>query len=431
MRKGVSSVVLIIAVAAIVGIFGLSMLTSDGRQLSELSEITAGSGGKGGGHSKISPHGSCYATPNPVAFGDQYTVYGSGFYTYEPLVVWVQTPTGLVATTPSTDSLGNFAMTSYGTVAGNYIVSVYDSSDKKLALMTTCSFNVLPLSIPKNVININSCQAINNPGNYILTNDIAFLDSRDVLTGGCLIINASNVNLNLNGHDVSSQFNRVIDVTSWTTDIPFITNLTITNGTINRILNPSATHNPIFIGNYNGLHQNKIIISDLTIYGGDNTSASGGITALQITNSIFKNIRLYGSFNFNSLQEGMLINGNINDNNTLSNIYLQEAKCLAYDIQVTSAKGLVLDKLNGKSYGDTNLINDAGKCGVILLGTGIGGFNNITSPMISIVGYTNVLNNINTSYLRIFSNNNIVCGTALIVNDTGINNIVNGHVGNQ
>ena len=103
---------------------------------------TAGAGGGGGGKGgRVVPTGNekCWVEPDPVNDGQQYTVWGSGFKGGEVVSIFVGDGGILLSVA---DGFGFFTAKDWATFRdpGTIGVKVYESGDRKMTVLATCSF---------------------------------------------------------------------------------------------------------------------------------------------------------------------------------------------------------------------------------------------------------------------------------------------------
>ena len=97
--------------------------------------------GKGGKVFPISAE-KCWVVPDPTRNGQEsFTVNGSGFKAGQPLAILVGGSGWLMA---SSDFSGNFAASAWAafTQTGRQEVQVYESGDRRMTVLATCSFVV-------------------------------------------------------------------------------------------------------------------------------------------------------------------------------------------------------------------------------------------------------------------------------------------------
>ena len=97
-------------------------------------------GGKGGG-GKVVPTGleKCAVAPNPVTDGQQYIVSGSGFKGGQVVSIFVGDGGVLLSVA---DGFGDFTAKDWASFRdpGTIGVKVYESGDRKMTVLATCSF---------------------------------------------------------------------------------------------------------------------------------------------------------------------------------------------------------------------------------------------------------------------------------------------------
>jgi hypothetical protein len=98
----------------------------------------------GGKWGKVIPSGSekCWVTPDPTLNGQEsFTVNGSGFKPSQPLAILVGVGTWLMATG---DYTGSFSASTWAAFrqTGAQTVKVYQSGDRKMTVLASCSFQV-------------------------------------------------------------------------------------------------------------------------------------------------------------------------------------------------------------------------------------------------------------------------------------------------
>lgn len=96
--------------------------------------------GKPGGGGGTSGGGSCYVTPNPVAVGSMYTVYGSKLGTNLSVNVKVTDSHGTTTLMNYTGTSGSITVSSYASWSGAYGVSIVSTGGHKTQLLASCSF---------------------------------------------------------------------------------------------------------------------------------------------------------------------------------------------------------------------------------------------------------------------------------------------------
>jgi hypothetical protein len=101
----------------------------------------AGRGGsKNGGTTST---GSCTVTPNPVAVGANYTIYGKSLGANRLVNVQIQDVAGTTVFNLATNSLGSVSVTWHSYWTGTSKVTIYDSGGRSLVFLTSCSFQVV------------------------------------------------------------------------------------------------------------------------------------------------------------------------------------------------------------------------------------------------------------------------------------------------
>jgi len=118
----------ILVLAAVVALLGAALTAGP---------VLAGKGGKGGHNSSVG-YGSCYVTPNPVAAGAEFTIYGSKYAPGEGLTLRIKDAMGSTFRWTIADANGNFTTTSRVSYPGANTASVYDTLTSKL--LGSCSF---------------------------------------------------------------------------------------------------------------------------------------------------------------------------------------------------------------------------------------------------------------------------------------------------
>lgn len=84
--------------------------------------------------------GTCYETPNPVALGALYTVYGNNLGTNISVDVNVTDSAGTTVLMGYTGSTGSVVVSSYAGISGTYQVTIVGLGGHKTKLLATCSF---------------------------------------------------------------------------------------------------------------------------------------------------------------------------------------------------------------------------------------------------------------------------------------------------
>jgi hypothetical protein len=84
--------------------------------------------------------GSCWATPNPVAVGQDYAVSGNRLGANRMVNVWVADAAGTQWGSKITNADGTVSVQFHASVLGTYSVKITDSG-RKPATLATCSFS--------------------------------------------------------------------------------------------------------------------------------------------------------------------------------------------------------------------------------------------------------------------------------------------------
>ena len=107
-----------------------------------VSSVAAGHNGAAGGKgSRVVPTGNekCWVEPNPVTDGQQYIVWGTGFKGGQVVSIFVGDGGILMSVS---DGFGLFSAKDWAAFRdpGTIAVKVYESGDRKMTVLATCSF---------------------------------------------------------------------------------------------------------------------------------------------------------------------------------------------------------------------------------------------------------------------------------------------------
>jgi hypothetical protein len=117
-----------ILTAVVVGAFAITTLAIGGQE----------------GWGRVTPTGSekCRVSPDPTTNGQEiFTVSGSGFRPGQPLAILVEGAGWLLA---AGDYSGSFSSSAWAAFSrsGTHAVSVYQSGDRRMTVLASCSFQV-------------------------------------------------------------------------------------------------------------------------------------------------------------------------------------------------------------------------------------------------------------------------------------------------
>src|SRR5437867_6940107 len=91
---------------------------------------------------KFTGSGKSWVAPSPVTNGVQFTVYGSGFQPGQSLAVFISDGWYLLT---NADSAGNISVWAWAQflTTGTKTVNVYQSGDRHMTVLSSCTFQVL------------------------------------------------------------------------------------------------------------------------------------------------------------------------------------------------------------------------------------------------------------------------------------------------
>ena len=98
-----------------------------------------------GGHTQPSGSAKSWVSPDPVANGSQFFVYGSGFQPGQSLAILVSDGVSGSYLLTTANSTGSFSVWSWAQflVSGTKNVAVYQSGDRHMTVLSSCTFQVL------------------------------------------------------------------------------------------------------------------------------------------------------------------------------------------------------------------------------------------------------------------------------------------------